>query len=72
MSETEEFKIGDVVRLKSGGPDMTVVSLNENSMTHKGQIKCQWFEKNRPQDSIFPSAALEKVDEDAGFSIGVL
>ena len=72
MSETEEFKIGDVVQLKSGGPYMTVVSLNENSMTHTGQIKCQWFEKNRPETCSFPAAALEQVDEDAGFSIGVL
>lgn len=69
MSEIEEFTIGDVVQLKSGGPDMTVVSLDEDTTLKTSQVHCQWFEKNRPHSGSFPAAALEKVDEDAGFSI---
>lgn len=33
----KEFTIGSVVRLKSGGPKMTVTSINEDKVT------CQWF-----------------------------
>jgi len=40
------FKKGDVVSLKSGGPDMTVSRVNEKNFTH-GQtvltILCTWF-----------------------------
>ena len=34
---SQEFIPGDVVRLKSGGPDMTV------SKTGDGAAECQWF-----------------------------
>jgi uncharacterized protein YodC (DUF2158 family) len=33
-----KFKIGDVVRFKSGGPAMTIASEVEN-----GRIECWWF-----------------------------
>ncbi len=32
-----EFKIGDVVRLKSGGPKMVVQAINSNT------VSCQYF-----------------------------
>lgn len=37
-----KFKPGDVVRLKSGGPAMTVTAIGE----HMGETKafCEWFE----------------------------
>lgn len=35
-----EFKPGDVVQLKSGGPIMTVKFLDED-----GDIYCEWFDK---------------------------
>ncbi len=34
------FKVGDVVVLKSGGPEMTVIDLNWNKQT--GRIRCRW------------------------------
>jgi len=37
-----ECKIGDVVRLKSGGPAMTV----EEGLNKDGKVLCTWFEKN--------------------------
>jgi uncharacterized protein YodC (DUF2158 family) len=46
------FKIGDVVVLKSGGPDMTVEEPGE-------VVGCVWFEKNQPQRGFFPAAVLE-------------
>jgi uncharacterized protein YodC (DUF2158 family) len=33
------FSIGDVVRLKSGGPAMTVESINENDK----RVTCVWY-----------------------------
>jgi uncharacterized protein YodC (DUF2158 family) len=53
---------GDVVRLKSSGPSMTVESV-QGSYAH-----CAWFdEKNKPQDKDFLLVTLAKDDdEDAG------
>ena len=38
----EEFKIGDVVQLKSGGEKMTVKNVD---FPHEDQIQCEWFFK---------------------------
>lgn len=38
MKEEIKFEIGDVVRLKSGGPWMTVSSPKKD-----GCIECEWF-----------------------------
>ena len=34
-----EFKVGDVVMLKSGGPKMTISSIDSNT----SKIRCVWF-----------------------------
>lgn len=34
-----KFNIGDIVALKSGGPNMTIVNIDEDYE----KIKCQWF-----------------------------
>lgn len=34
------FQIGDVVRLRSGGPAMTITQLG---LTH-GRVECAWFD----------------------------
>lgn len=51
------FKPGDVVRLNSGGPAMTVVDANERS------VNCLWFDNNLElkQQSLRP--AVLKVAE---------
>ena len=36
----QEFKIGDVVQLKSGGPTMTVANVSGDS----GTVVCHWFD----------------------------
>jgi len=36
-----EFKEGDVVQLKSGGPKMTYTG--KESASHKGKVECLWF-----------------------------
>ena len=53
-----QFKVGDVVRLKSGGPPMTVTLEHKSVPTHNGDILdavwCIWFDKNdRSRSRIF-------------------
>jgi uncharacterized protein YodC (DUF2158 family) len=60
-----QFEIGDVVRLKSGGPLMTVIKLESD-----GQVICQWFEKNQPQTGTFLGLVLEdRSDENESVEI---
>jgi uncharacterized protein YodC (DUF2158 family) len=49
------FQIGDVVELKSGGPDMTVESIEEV------KVLCIWFDKADMKQARFPSDTLQKV-----------
>jgi uncharacterized protein YodC (DUF2158 family) len=56
------FKEGDVVRLKSGGPMMTVSRAMYYSYTLDGaDIYCQWFVGNSLQSQKFPHDVLEIV-----------
>lgn len=49
----EVFKIGDTVRLKSGGPNMTVCHVEgENA-------DCEWFANNKRKFGTFVIATLE-------------
>ena len=50
-----ELTRGDVVRLKSGGPDMTVTHVLPG-----GMIGCQWFEKGELKQGTFLPQALHK------------
>lgn len=53
------FVPGDLVKLKSGGPVMTVKSVNFDN------IVCQWFGGKKLEDGHFHPDSLEvaKVDE---------
>ena len=54
----EKFNIGDVVKLKSGGPDMTIKQYyDENS------VRCIWFIDGLLKEDFFPAAALKKVED---------
>lgn len=54
-----EYAVGDTVRLKSGGPEMTVVNVFTNE---KGvlRVECAWFLGDEPKSHTFPAMALEK------------
>jgi uncharacterized protein YodC (DUF2158 family) len=54
----EDFEIGDVVQLRSGGPKMTV-----NSLVSNGDVVCQWFECDDVHEENFPKEALKKVEQ---------
>lgn len=59
-----EFKVGDLVRLKSGGPLMTVEQVGKKAVTDEEAVWCTWFEKvgNKQvvQRETFAPAILEK------------
>jgi len=59
MPKQTKFKVGDIVRIKSGGPDMTVHSEHENSMTGTITYKCQWFAGKKLESGVFPPESLE-------------
>lgn len=49
------FQAGDVVRLKSGGPSMTVTAVKGD------EVWVTWFDKEqKPQQTYFKPATLEK------------
>ena len=58
------YKIGDVVRLKSGGPPMTVTSV-ESGDNDVGYVAfCIWFNaKGNEKSGHYPAAALVPVTE---------
>ena len=50
-----EINVGDVVRLKSGGPLMTVRSINDNDAF------CDWFDpKEDAKNQVFQTWQLER------------
>ena len=56
--ENQKLEIGDVVRLKSGGPKMTVAKLKDEH----GNVYCVWFagEYDKHHLSYFSSGVLKK------------
>ena len=55
------IKIGDTVRLKSGGPVMTVENVG-NDMSGKMTVWCVWFEGTKAIHGAFAMAAVESVE----------
>ena len=56
----EEIKIGDVVRLKSGGPAMTVTNMAQNG------VNCYWWSPTKESyiHFIFPPILLTHANPD--------
>lgn len=52
----DEFQKGDVVKLKSGGPLMTVSSVGDQWGETK--VWCVWFEKTKKFEDTFDPAVL--------------
>lgn len=59
-----QFNLGDVVMLKSGGPNMTV-----SMVTDDGYITCVWYAHwhNPPLAYDFEPEMLEHADTEDGF-----
>ncbi|WP_163833360.1 YodC family protein [Spartinivicinus ruber] len=54
--DTTNLFTGSLVRLKSGGPVMTVINVNTSA------VECRWFDGATPHKDIFPKSALEQVN----------
>jgi uncharacterized protein YodC (DUF2158 family) len=62
------LSVGDVVKLKSGGPEMTVTSIGTaGSMIGLGTIECTWFEDgSKKKHGTFRIEMLQIVTQDKG------
>ena len=70
---SDDFKPGDVVRLKSGGPRMTVDHIGPQHMASEtNAAQCSWFQdekgKQVRKQEWFALTSLEKVPEQEGES----
>jgi len=69
------FKPGDLVRVKSGGPIMTVKQVGKTAMLDEDAVWCVWFEKvgNRQvaQEDTFHPVVHEKVQK-SGIGLAVV
>ena len=69
MAGSKELKMGDVVRLKSGGPKMTIANISEprpGPIPPAKWVRCIWFEGSNIFEYSFDSSGLEKVAGKAG------
>lgn len=62
-----KFQVGDVVMLKSGGPEMTVFHVDAQQ-----RIFCMWFRDDRRDQTDFWEPMIEKVDRPNGEASGLI
>lgn len=62
MKENTLIKIGDVVQLKSGGPEMTVTGTSTVASTEGAipWITCMWFDEVHLHNGQFAAASVTK------------
>ncbi|MNJ42161.1 hypothetical protein D3C77_371160 [compost metagenome] len=58
MSKQAAFTVGDIVKLKSGGPDMTVQVVPEKGDNYR----CQWFAGKKLEFGFFHFESLVPVE----------
>ncbi len=59
----DEINVGDIVQLKSGGPDMTVNEIGHPGLSRTGPLSawCSWFDgKGDEKKGTFPLTSLKK------------
>ena len=56
-----QFKKGEIVQLKSGGPKMTV---RDECTTREGVVICQWFAGAKLEQGAFPTDSLQTPADD--------
>jgi uncharacterized protein YodC (DUF2158 family) len=66
------FATGEIVKLRSGGPRMTVKDVFapdvDDILRRKSsyEYRCQWFAGSKLQDGIFSEESLELCSDEAG------
>ncbi|MPM00433.1 hypothetical protein SDC9_46657 [bioreactor metagenome] len=53
-----ELKVGDIVMLKSGGPNMTIAEFGDYNYSGREQAKCVWFQGIKRYEDIFEKDTL--------------
>ena len=61
-----DLKIGDTVRLKSGGPLMTISGIGTDNNHHRNEDYwlCEWFDGKKPAMRSFNKEILIESDDD--------
>jgi uncharacterized protein YodC (DUF2158 family) len=58
MAERPQFNVGDQVKLKSGGPIMTIADNVSRKFGLMEGLKCQWFAGKKLEEGHFPIDSL--------------
>lgn len=61
MAKERKFNTGDIVKLKSGGPSMTVDQVT-SAEVESGKVRCQWFSGKKLEFGFFAPETLERVE----------
>lgn len=61
MAEKRRFKVGDLVKLRSGGPVMTVSDVIDSDL-----VRCQWFAGKKLETGNFDTGTLQSATEEVG------
>lgn len=66
MSRENKYSCGDIVKLKSGGPDMTVKAVEPSFGSNELTVKyiCQWFAGKKLDIGSFPEESLVDVSSE--------
>jgi uncharacterized protein YodC (DUF2158 family) len=62
MTTNNEFKVGDIVILKSGSPAMTIDKFVWNPLKgeyYTDKVECVWFVKTELKREVFQTSSLE-------------
>lgn len=59
----KSFEVGEVVTLKSGGPEMTVQKILD--LSGGTMVRCQWFGGRKLENDDFPPASLVYAETDS-------
>lgn len=51
------MNVGNRVKLRSGGPLMTVVAVGDKTLLHAGEFKCRWFDMDGAMNTEWFAAA---------------
>lgn len=54
---SKKFETGQLVKLKSNGPEMTVRTFS----VHQEAYQCQWFAGKKLEQGYFPEDSLEPI-----------
>ncbi|CQR03487.1 DUF2158 domain-containing protein [Yersinia enterocolitica] len=60
MSSKAKYAAGEIVTLKSGGPEMTIKEVISPSQYGEKLLsyRCQWFAGKKLDSGVFPEASL--------------